>query len=388
MDTKANNHAEQIENLVRALRERQEEIGRLNCRVGQLEAALCEVGMGREPSQAIASAEPVAEVRDGGLSGPAIAPLVCWENLPDGTKLYTRPATQAASQPVLTVITGYECARLDTGSCGCTAYCSGYFKRQARQAHDMLQPPHFDMARAQAVAAEPAGQPATKVEVDAARYNRLRILGAAPYGSKQLESGNVLCFQSLDAFVDADRAARPSRGEARPVSQPVAAVDLSERQFTYYFSHRSGTANDWTQISRVEFSQCARANEGSPGLYRLLEIPVARTPAPASDSAADKIERFSIYEDHGRANMMGDDDGDYVLYSHHVEALADRAARQVPAAPATLTNEQIREILHKHSRYMGQPDYYSDTEFACLQDVIGFARAIESAIAAHPGDKA
>lgn len=30
----------------------------------------------------------------------------------------------------LRVITGYECSRLDTGSCGCTAYCSGYFKRQ------------------------------------------------------------------------------------------------------------------------------------------------------------------------------------------------------------------------------------------------------------------
>lgn len=34
--------------------------------------------------------------------------------------------------------------------------------------------------------------------------------------------------------------------------------------------------------------------------------------------------------------------------------------------------------MHKSSRYMGQPGYYSDTEFDCLQDVISFARAIEA----------
>jgi len=80
--------AERITALTTTLRGRQEEIGRLVCRVGELEAAS-------------ASAEPVAEVRDGGLSGPAIVPPVQWGKLPDGTQLYTRPATQAAS-PSLT----------------------------------------------------------------------------------------------------------------------------------------------------------------------------------------------------------------------------------------------------------------------------------------------
>ncbi len=40
--------------------------------------------------------KPVAEVRDGGLSGPAIVPLVLWERLPDGTQLYAAPAAPVA----------------------------------------------------------------------------------------------------------------------------------------------------------------------------------------------------------------------------------------------------------------------------------------------------
>lgn len=56
--------------------------------------------------------------------------------------------------------------------------------------------------------------------VDARRYRRLQILGAAPYGSKNLDHGTVLRFQSLDAFVDADIDAYPSRGES---AQPEAA---------------------------------------------------------------------------------------------------------------------------------------------------------------------
>lgn len=52
-------------------------------------------------------------------------------------------------------------------------------------------------------------------EVDAARYRRLRVLGAVPSTSPNLEAGTVLCFTSLDAFVDADIAAHPSRGEAK-----------------------------------------------------------------------------------------------------------------------------------------------------------------------------
>lgn len=52
-----------------------------------------------------------------------------------------------------------------------------------------------------------------QAQTSAARYERLRILGAAPYGSNQLASGNVLRFQVLDVFVDADLTAHSSRGE-------------------------------------------------------------------------------------------------------------------------------------------------------------------------------
>jgi hypothetical protein len=58
---------------------------------------------------------------------------------------------------------------------------------------------------------------------DEQRYRRLRILGAAPGGSKQLEGGTVLCFQNLDDYLDADIAAHPSRGEFRDVAAPVQA---------------------------------------------------------------------------------------------------------------------------------------------------------------------
>lgn len=54
-----------------------------------------------------------------------------------------------------------------------------------------------------------------ELEQDAARYNRLRILGAAPMGSEHLSNGTVLRFQGLDAFLDADIKRVPSRGEAR-----------------------------------------------------------------------------------------------------------------------------------------------------------------------------
>lgn len=44
--------------------------------------------------------------------------------------------------------------------------------------------------------------------------------------------------------------------------------------------------------------------------------------------------------------------------------------------PRKLTYAAIRKALHKYSRFMGN-ETYSDTEFACLQDVIGFAKEIE-----------
>lgn len=48
-----------------------------------------------------------------------------------------------------------------------------------------------------------------------------------------------------------------------------------------------------------------------------------------------------------------------------------------------LTDEQIIEIMAKYSRCL-EPGLYSQTEFDCAEDMIGFARAVErAAIAAH-----
>jgi len=60
-------------------------------------------------------------------------------------------------------------------------------------------------------------------EHDAARYRRLRILGAAPLGTSQLDHGTVLRFTNLDGFVDNDLMSYPSRGEFRePGAAPPA----------------------------------------------------------------------------------------------------------------------------------------------------------------------
>jgi len=69
------------------------------------------------------------------------------------------------------------------------------------------------------------GDPWGRTNPDTRRYQRLRILGAAPSGSDQLANGTVLRFQSLDAFLDADLDRHPSRGE--PTTQAgVTEVDV------------------------------------------------------------------------------------------------------------------------------------------------------------------
>jgi hypothetical protein len=64
---------------------------------------------------------------------------------------------------------------------------------------------------------------AETIEVrDARRYWRLRVLGAAPFGSHHLADGTVIRFTGLDAFLDEDIARTPDRGEAelRPATEP------------------------------------------------------------------------------------------------------------------------------------------------------------------------
>lgn len=106
------------------------------------------------------------------------------------------------------------------------------------------------------------------------------------------------------------------------------------------------------------------------------------------DAAADVADRDKLLSIISSAYLIC---GHHDAPAHILDVLSDpeaATAAQIdamlpyqPGARGELSNGAIREILHKHSRYMGQPDYYSDTEFACLQDVIGFARAIIAAAA-------
>lgn len=64
------------------------------------------------------------------------------------------------------------------------------------------------------------------LRVDARRYHRMRVLGCAPYMSRQLGHGSVLRFTGLDSFIDADIKAYPSRGEALSTNQSCSQNGL------------------------------------------------------------------------------------------------------------------------------------------------------------------
>jgi len=67
---------------------------------------------------------------------------------------------------------------------------------------------------------------------DVLRYRRLRILGAAPGGSIQVEQGTVLRFATLDKAIDEDISAVPNRGETLWASaEPRDPATVVDRKF-------------------------------------------------------------------------------------------------------------------------------------------------------------
>lgn len=58
------------------------------------------------------------------------------------------------------------------------------------------------------------------LELDAARYRRLRVLGCAVFGTENLKKGFVSRFTNLDEVVDADMEAQKSRGEGTSSTTP------------------------------------------------------------------------------------------------------------------------------------------------------------------------
>ena len=59
------------------------------------------------------------------------------------------------------------------------------------------------------------------IEKDAARYRRLRVLGAPVYGSEALKNSTVQRFDALDFMIDADIHRNPSRGEVNPAPAAI-----------------------------------------------------------------------------------------------------------------------------------------------------------------------
>lgn len=63
---------------------------------------------------------------------------------------------------------------------------------------------------------------------------------------------------------------------------------------------------------------------------------------PAATPNDEQIERFTLYHDHGCSNMMGTDDGEYVLYTDHIEAL--RRADSRPAGGVVDVCSEMRAL--------------------------------------------
>lgn len=158
-----------------------------------------------------------------------------------------------------------------------------------------------------------------------------------------------------DKFPDAAPAV-----QAQPVAPTLKEltpeeIQAIENQFNWHNARACGT--------HVRF---ARAMIAAMNAHTAQPAPAAQPEAKAapeptqSDTAL--INSFMLPADAGHLALVK-------------AARAAQPEQQPVAIPDELTNTDIRSILHCYSR-MVQPGYYSDTEFDCLQDVIGFARAI------------
>jgi hypothetical protein len=156
--------------------------------------------------------------------------------------------------------------------------------------HDINGVKFDEVAFARALLSRAKAAPAAPVQTaDVQRYQRLRILGAAPGGSKQLDAGTVLRFQNLDDFVDADIAAYPSRGEAsESVAAPVQAEQAQAEPVAYLHQVVSGDGEPDQALSFApdNFPLARTLGYRSLSHQPLYAAPVAALPAQAEQVAA------------------------------------------------------------------------------------------------------
>ena len=120
---------------------------------------------------------------------------------------------------------------------------------------------------------------------------------------------------------------------------------------------------------------------------RATTTPSAMQPTSSASSADEraKFERYmqddcfrDLQELTINANGNYDDLDVQNLWHSWRTAVAQTAPTSqviVPPVVQAPTNEQLRKVLHKYSRYLGS-GHHSDTEFASLQDVMAFAREV------------
>lgn len=160
-------------------------------------------------------AEPVAEVVLQKLADfMPPKPTLIWHNddLPVGPQFYTEaPSTaQAVEAAIRKAAEGWKETLISIRRCFADAPNGRKSQRaQINEAREIISKAlaliHTEAAQVERDA---------KDAEDAARYRRIRLLGAAPFGTTQLDAGTVLRFQSLDEFVDKDLRLHPHRGEA------------------------------------------------------------------------------------------------------------------------------------------------------------------------------
>lgn len=103
----------------------------------------------------------------------------------------------------------------------------------------------------------------TEEQIDARRYQRLRILGARPYRDimtdpgSLTDSGLMLRFTNLDEFVDRDIEQVPHRGEVKypALAPPQLSGDVVEAMLQKFYGYRkewgTGDVSDMTAAAQT-----------------------------------------------------------------------------------------------------------------------------------------
>lgn len=248
---------------------------------------------------------------------------------------------------------------------------------------------------------------------DAQRYERLRVLGVAPCGTKQLESGTVLRFQNLDDFVDADIAASPSRGEAAAapvVVEPTAhVVDIDRKagQSTIDAAIELGTAVYTAPVGQspaqvtggpvAEYIGTLRSTLHAIGntlddhelrQYARAAYALPVPAAPVSTHSGAQVPSRDPDHDHFtpeqvRAIADGIKTGDGWSGEDWDFALVNAAARHIATHSAPADRDAIRDqALEEAARFV--EDYQAEGEHVSFNDIAFDMRKLKSQPSASP----